>query len=280
MSASELRAIARSKLQGKWGKLIAIQFAYMVIAFVLGFIQGIFKEVSTIQSLMSLVVAVIEIPLSFGLIISYVRFYNNEDVKPFDFLSQGFSNFSKSWGITLNIICKLILPIILLVVAIVLFSYGIASSSIALLAGATAQAGSGMGFFVVGIILYIASLIWLLMQSYYYQLAMIIVAEDNSLTSKEYVAKSKEMMTGKRGKLFCLQLSFIGWFAIIFVVSLVGSLIFKDTAYTIFTLIVELIASLFLVPYVQLAIIAFYYSLTGKSTDTNAVTDEDVIKNN
>ena len=52
-------------------------------------------------------------------------------------------------------------------------------------------------------------------------------------------------MTGKRGKLFCLQLSFIGW-AIL----------------AVFTLG---IGYLWLIPYVQIAIIAFYKFACGDS---------------
>ena len=37
--SSELRAKAREKLTGKWGKAACISLAYLVIAFLIGFIQ-------------------------------------------------------------------------------------------------------------------------------------------------------------------------------------------------------------------------------------------------
>ena len=54
-------------------------------------------------------------------------------------------------------------------------------------------------------------------------------------------------MTGKRGKLFCLQLSFIGW-------AILG----------VFTLG---IGYLWLVPYIQFAIVAFYKFVAGDNDD-------------
>ena len=38
-----------------------------------------------------------------------------------------------------------------------------------------------------------------------------ILAEDKSLTASRVLEKSKSIMTGQRGWLFLLQLSFIGW---------------------------------------------------------------------
>ena len=42
--SSELRAKAREKLTGKWGKAACISLAYLVIAFLIGFIQGHVEE--------------------------------------------------------------------------------------------------------------------------------------------------------------------------------------------------------------------------------------------
>ena len=46
-------------------------------------------------------------------------------------------------------------------------------------------------------------------RSYYYALSYFIAFENPSMTSKECVLKSKELMIGNRGKLFCLQFSFL-----------------------------------------------------------------------
>ena len=74
--------------------------------------------------------------------------------------------------------------------------------------------------------------------SYSYAMTSYILAEHPQLTAREAIARSKEMMEGNRGRLFCLQLSFIGW----------GIL----SAFTFG------IGNLWLTPYKQAATAAFY----------------------
>ena len=47
--------------------------------------------------------------------------------------------------------------------------------------------------------------------SYSYAMTGYILAEHPELTASEAIARSKEMMSGNRFRLFCLHLSFIGW---------------------------------------------------------------------
>ncbi|MGN1327122.1 MAG: DUF975 family protein, partial [Clostridia bacterium] len=78
------------------------------------------------------------------------------------------------------------------------------------------------------------------------------------LTSKQTVDTSRQLMAGKRGKLFCLQLSFIGW-AILAACTL-G------------------IGYIWLMPYIQFAMFAFYYYVAGKSVTTQP--EENVVVSN
>ena len=92
-------------------------------------------------------------------------------------------------------------------------------------------------------ILFIVSSILMATRSYYYALSYFIAFENPSMTSKECVLKSKELMIGNRGKLFCLQFSFIGW-------AILATFTFG-------------IGFLWLIPYMQFATISFYKSLTS-----------------
>lgn len=252
MISSDFRAEARRKLEGKWGKVAVVTLAYMALFFVFGFIEGLFEEGSLIQSVISLAVAIIEVPLAFGLVISLFKVYNAENVKAFDFWSFGFKNFKKSWAISLRIFLKLIVPIVLLIVSIFLMSFGMVGAVGSSLLMADSSASDGFaGAFVIGIILYIVSLIWMVVKSYYYNLAYIVAADKENLTAKEAVETSRLLMEGKRGKLFCLQLSFIGW-AIL-------------AAFTLG------IGYLWLLPYIQFATFAFYYFVAGKQTKEDVV---------
>ncbi len=68
--------------------------------------------------------------------------------------------------------------------------------------------------------------------------------DEKELSAKEVVAKSEELMKNNRWRIFCLSLSFIGW-AIL----------------SVFTLGIGLF---FLIPYMQMALVAFYQECAGK----------------
>ncbi|NLF79795.1 MAG: DUF975 family protein [Clostridia bacterium] len=48
--------------------------------------------------------------------------------------------------------------------------------------------------------------------SYRYALATYLMSQNTELTAREAINLSKRMMIGHKGRLFCLDLSFIGWF--------------------------------------------------------------------
>jgi uncharacterized membrane protein len=261
MTSSEFRAEARRNLTGKWGKAALISLAYFFITFILGFIQGLFKEGSFLNSLMTLVNFIIEVPLSLGLVIAFVKLYNNAEVKAFDFLTSGFSNFSKSWGIFFRTLLKVLIPIIIMIVSIIILFLGLGGSIYSAAALASGGSSSSAFFYVllaIGLIGYIASIIWAATKSYYYLLAPIIVAERPELSAKEAVEESEKLMNGNRAKLFWLQLSFIGW-------SILCAFTFG-------------IGFLWLAPYIQFASIAFYKKLADDSQPIDVPTVDSPIK--
>lgn len=251
MVSSDFRAEARKKLQGKWGKAICIILAYFLVFLAIGFISGLLGE--AMESLVSIVVTIIEIPLAFGFIISLVKLFNEQEVKAFDFFNNGFSNFKKSWGIALHTLLKMLVPFILLIVSIVLIttalSIDITSLAMSSMYG-TPSGSSSTIFYVLGFVLLLVSGIWATTKSYYYKLAYIIAAENPELTGKEAVLKSEELMKNNRAKLFFLELSFIGW-AIL----------------SVFTFGIGL---LWLAPYIQFSTISFYKHLANP----NVITEE------
>lgn len=254
MNSSDFRSEARKKLQGKWGKAVCIFLAYSVLFFLLGFIEGLLPD--SMEGIFSLVSTIIEVPLVFGFIISLMKLYNNEEVKAFDFFSLGFSNFAKSWKISLQIFVKMLVPIILIIVSYVLILFGSIGMYGAALYSSSATAGFGV-LSIIGFILLIVSMIWAITKSYYYQLSYFVAIDNPDLTAKESVEKSAELMKNNRGKLFGLQLSFIGW-AILAILTL-G------------------IGYLWLMPYLQFALIAFYKFVNGDNSNIEAevVTEND-----
>ena len=84
-----------------------------------------------------------------------------------------------------------------------------------------------------------------IMASYSYAMTSYILAEHPEMLPSEAIDRSKEMMEGNRWRLFCLQLSFIGW-------AIVSALTLG-------------IGSLWLMPYVQAATAAFYRDVSRVS---------------
>lgn len=78
---------------------------------------------------------------------------------------------------------------------------------------------------------------------YSYAMTDYILAENPDMTASEAITKSKEMMIGNRGRLFCLQLSFIGW--------------------DILAMLTLGIGNLWLTPYKHAATAAFYREVSG-----------------
>ena len=247
MISSDFRAEARRRLSGKWGKAVCLTLAYLAVFFVIGFIEGLFPE--SMEDIFSIVSTVIEVPLSFGFIFAFMKLYNDEEVKVFDFFSLGFSNFAKSWKISLQILLKMLVPVILIIVSYVLILFGSLGTFGSGFYSSSATVGFG-SLAIIGFILLIVSMIWAITKSYYYQLAYLVAVDNSELTANEVVEKSKELMTDNRAKLFCLQLSFIGW-------AILAAIPFG-------------IGYLWLAPYVQFASIAFYKFAIGDNSNVEA----------
>ncbi len=100
--------------------------------------------------------------------------------------------------------------------------------------------------FLVGLYTLLWSLLFIIpgiIASYSYAMTGYILAEHPELTAGEAIALSKEMMSGNRFRLFCLQFSFIGW--------------------SILCLFTFGIGNLWLRPYRQAATAAFYREISG-----------------
>ena len=83
-----------------------------------------------------------------------------------------------------------------------------------------------------------------IMAAYSYAMTDFLLAENPGLTPSEALAQSKAMMYGNRWRLFCLQISFIGW-------SILAN--------------ITVIGGIFLTPYVETADAAFYRDLRAST---------------
>lgn len=239
MILSDIRTEARRKLDGKWGKAALITLAFFAINFAINFIENLLPD--DFNWFFCIINAIIDIPLTFGFIFSLFKLFKDEEVKYLEFLSLGFENFGKSWGITFQIFLKMLLPTILVIFSYILILVGITVYGVALYS--TAKYDIYLMLLIVGIILFVVSVIWAVTKSYYYQLSYFVAMDNPEMSAEDAVAESEKLMTGKRGKLFCLQLSFIGW-----------AILASFTAF---------IGFLWLIPYVYFATMIFYEFVKG-----------------
>lgn len=133
MTATEIRKDARNHLTNKWGKGALIILCYSLIEFAINLLSSWTEDIAFLNLLISIATIVISIPLSYGIIISFMKLKRDEEVKAFDFLTLGFSSFSKAWKVTFSMFVKLIVPFVLTVISMIVLIVGvsliIASSS-------------------------------------------------------------------------------------------------------------------------------------------------------
>lgn len=136
-----------------------------------------------------------------------------------------------------------------------------------------------------GMIAYLVGLVWVSLR---YALADYILL-DQGVSGLKAIRMSKEMMRGNSGKLFVLQLSFIGWYLVMFAVLFVGLLILVLVlggvlgavlsasgqvadlfivwgifwVIVLILLLVQLAISLWLLPYLTGCVARFYDCLRG-----------------
>ena len=237
MTSSDLRKNAREALNGKWGKAALLTLVYAVITFVISFVLNLIPFIGSIASF------VISVPLSYGILVSFIKLKRNEEINYTDFLTIGFSSFGKIWAVFGNMVLKLIIPVVLVVVFIMLMTFSGIGAGVGI-AFKSASATTGFaGLAIVWAIGYIASLIYLVVKSYYYCLSYYILYDNQDKTGKEIVEQSEKLMKGNRWKFFWLGLTFIGW-------SILAGFTFG-------------IGMFWLMPYIMVTFVCFYESLAG-----------------
>lgn len=285
ITTTEIRKDARNHLTNKWGKGALIILCYFLIEFAINLVSSLTEEIATLNLLVSIATLIISVPLSYGIIISFMKLKRNEEVKAFNFLTLGFSSFSKAWKVAFSMFIKLLVPFVLTVISMIVLIVGIslivASSSSSIISSSFTSEesvdknneleniyklsnsdrrnmlSSGIVTTMIGFILLVISSIYAYVKQLYYVLSYNIAYDEPDLTSKEIVLKSKSLMTGKRKNYFVLTLSFIGW-ALLAILTL-G------------------IGYFWLLPYIYVSNVCFYDNLKNSTEDNKKDTKENDI---
>ncbi len=176
---SELRAQAREQLDGKWGTFVLMTFLMYVISAILqipGSVGDLLKVLSPENMLASESMSSISVVLSLlALPLGWgltVSLLRNHREESVD-IENLFDGFRR--GRYVRVFCALFL--------VNLFT------------------------FLWALLLIIPGI----MKAFSYALTPYILLDEPELTAKQAIARSSEIMQGRRWKLFCLYLSFIGW---------------------------------------------------------------------
>lgn len=278
MKLAEIRQEARNDLKGLWVKTAIISFIYLVIFFVISFIQTLFRNNDLIYLLMTIISLILMIPLAIGLLYTLIKAKNKEEIKVFDFITIGFKNFAKFWKISLRMLLKVLPQFILTVIFAIVMVAGYINLIVSGFFLALAYDGVVftssiklfLGMFIVGFIGYIV-MIFVLLPKFLSFAASYLIAYDNpELSPKECVEKSTEIMKGRRWKLFCLYLSFIGW---AFVLAFIYAIFIETSTYVFIPTVILYIGTAFLLPYIVMSFITFYKKISS-STQENTVESE------
>ncbi len=203
---SELRAQARERLDGKWGTFVLMTFLMYVISAILqipGSVGDLLKVLSpenalTSESMSSISLVLSLLALPLGWGLT-VSLLRNHREESVD-LENLFDGFRG--GRYTRVFCAL---------------------------------------FLVNLFTFLWTLLLIIpgiMKAFSYALTPYILLDEPELTAKQAIARSSEIMEGRRWKLFCLYFSFIGW--------------------GILCLLTFGIGFLWLVPYMNASIAAFY----------------------
>lgn len=201
-SCSNLRALGRESLRGRWGFAASGTLLYLALILVpIIVLNAIFgtdeygnSGVSTLYSFL------VTGPMTLGYTMFAISIFRKRETSVAE-VFYGFERFGKSLGL------YIVMSIFILLWSLLL-----------LIPGIIAAFRYGMCFY--------------------------ILADNPNIGIMEALNESKRMMRGNKWKLFCLNLSFIGW----------GLL-------SIFTLGIGM---LFLTPYIQVSITAFYEMANGR----------------
>lgn len=150
------------------------------------------------------------------------------------------------------------------------------------------QVFSGFGYYFKTLLLFVVMsifiLLWTLLfiipgiiASFRYSQAFYILADDPSKDIMQCLKESKALMKGNKANYLFLQLSFIGWYLLIYAVFLIATIVSvvisiaipSDASFGISMVIIAvgviamLIGALFLTPYVMAATTVFYDMVNG-----------------
>lgn len=130
--------------------------------------------------------------------------------------------------------------------------------------------------------------------TYSYSMTAYILCENPQMTAREAIKKSKELMKGNRWRLFCLEISFIGWDLLAVLAIVLVTVMFMPTmfvmaagsaAFTVAIVVwiiviiaVSVVVGMLLSPYISVSTAVFYREITEGRYSNPQVEGEAVVE--
>ncbi len=228
-SSSDLRTLGRQVLSGNWGTAVLGTLIQTVIVILPVIIVNVFFESQFTEGIVNLYSVFISGPISLGYAMFMIQIFRGVKALPSEIFS-GFEYFGRALSVYITIallafICFIpFLICVFLAFWVPLFPLGILVGILAVIAFFLGAAGA-------------------VIVQYRYAMAYYVLADNPQQRTMDCLRESKRIMQGNKWKLFCLEISFIGW--VIVCIFTVG------------------IGSLWLTPYMSASTIAFYEIARG-----------------
>lgn len=256
MKLGEVISSSWKTLFKRYGITLLTFLALAVISFAFAFLVIVLNKVPVIGTILAYVLVAVAFvvvpPIAFGQTKQFIALYNGENVKPFDFLKNGFSKFGMVWKLQLRLFLKYLIPIILMVIGFVCYwiiGFGYLIYDVFAFTGIhnadffNVVVENAELFGCVSLLLFVVGIWWITVLLLKYIFVYNELAHhENSKTVKEILKLSEENMKGNAKKLLLIELMFFCISTVIGFVPYIGGII----------------NLLLYVPFVQYVTVAFY----------------------
>ncbi|MFA9377728.1 MAG: DUF975 family protein [Lachnotalea sp.] len=235
-SSAELKGLAREQLKGKYGVPIGAIVITMLLSITLSLLSTFFYKTEsvsaiTIYYLISFIISLLSAVLSIGLIKFFTNFCRNQKYQISN-IFWGFMNHPDK--VIISTILLTLIMIVFLLPGILLFVLYVMMQEVML--------------FVIALLVTIVGVVFMMIISLAYSQVYYIIADETCESAIEALKLSRKMMKGNKGRLFYLQISFIGWYLL--------------------SILSCFIALLWIEPYVICTTTYFYLDLKGEFRET------------
>ena len=279
-TAANIRGVARSALKGNWKQICIGMILYMVIiTLVTDVLMALFPnyivneylaEPMSMPIIPYVYIGIISGPMTLGMTSFIMYFFRRRDINP-GYMFNGFGHFGKGFG--LQFMTGLLSAWPLIIVYIGFFIYMISTVVSSLYYGQTS--GAMLGIMFLFLILIIAAGVYMVIKILAFSQAFYLMCNDlmdENLTEKRGIMRclkeSQQLMKGNKGKLFCVQLSFIGWAIVSAIPMIIVSTILEQAGSG--ALVTAIVSFIFQLPmagyyaYSEMGSMVFHDILIGK----------------